>query len=173
MQRWSILRLTLAHKQRQHSLNVKKKSYIQIAVDEAKKAGSRGEVPVGAVLVDSANDSIVAAAGNCVENLSDPTAHAELLAIQKAGRELERTRLQGCDLYVTMEPCPMCAQAISFARIRRLYFGAYDPKGGGVEHGARIFQQSTCHHHPEVYGGIEEEICSALLRGFFNKKRQK
>ena len=141
-------------------------------MDEAKKAGSRGEVPVGAVLVDSAKDMIVAAAGNCVERLCDPTAHAELLAIQKATRELEKTRLQGCDLYVTMEPCPMCAQAISLARIRRLYFGAYDPKGGGVEHGARIFEQPTCHHRPEVFGGIEEQTCGALLRAFFVKHRK-
>ena len=142
-----------------------------MAADEAKKAGLRGEIPVGAVLVDSAKDEIVSVAGNCTEKLSDSTAHAELLVIQKASHKLENKRLQGCDLYVTMEPCPMCAQAISFARIRRLYFGAYDPKGGGVEHGARIFQQSTCHHHPEVYGGIEEEMCGALLRAFFVEKR--
>ena len=147
------------------------KSYIQIAADEANKAGSRGEVPVGAVLVDSVNDEIIAAAGNQTKEFTDPTAHAELLVIQQGGRRLKNTHLTGCDLYVTLEPCPMCAQAISFARIRRLYFGAYDPKGGGVEHGARIFQQSTCHHHPEVYGGIEEQMCGALLRSFFDGKR--
>ncbi|HIP09895.1 MAG TPA: nucleoside deaminase, partial [Rhodospirillales bacterium] len=111
------------------------------------------------------------AAGNQTKEFTDPTAHAELLVIQQGGRRLENTYLTGCDLYVTLEPCPMCAQAISFARIRRLYFGACDPKGGGVEHGARIFQQSTCHHHPEVYGGIEEKMCGALLRSFFDGKR--
>ncbi len=112
-----------------------------MAADEANKAGSRGEVPVGAVLVDSVNDEIIAAAGNRTKEFTDPTAHAELLVIQQGGRRLKNTHLTGCDLYVTLEPCPMCAQAISFARIRRLYFGAYDPKGGGVEHGPRIFQQ--------------------------------
>ena len=149
----------------------KTKSYIQLAMDKAGGAGSRGEIPIGAVLVDGGIGEIIAASGNRTEELNDPTAHAELLVIRKAGRKLGKTRLTNCDLYVTLEPCPMCAQAISFARIRRLYFGAYDPKGGGVEHGARIFKQPTCHHRPEVYGGIEEEICSGLLRSFFFEMR--
>ena len=147
------------------------KSYIQIALDEAANARLRGEIPVGAVLVDPVNSDIIAAAGNRTEELNDVTAHAEILVIQLGSRRLGKPKLKGCDLYVTLEPCPMCAQAISFARIRRLYFGAYDPKGGGVEHGARIFQQPTCHHQPEVYGGIEEKICAGLLRSFFAYKR--
>jgi tRNA(adenine34) deaminase len=115
--------------------------------------------------------SVLAAAGNRVEELHDPTAHAELLAIRSAGQALGVPRLVGCDLWVTLEPCPMCAQAISFARIRRLYFGAGDPKGGGVEHGARIFAQSTCHHAPEVYSGIGERRAAELLRTFFRARR--
>ena len=144
------------------------KSFILIAAEEAQKAASQGEVPVGAVLVNSADDQIMAVAGNRVKDLNDATAHAELLVIQEGSRRLKNLYLTECDLYVTLEPCPMCAQAISLARIRRLYFGAYDPKSGGVEHGARIFQQSTCHHHPEVYGGIEEGMCGELLRSFFD-----
>ena len=126
------------------------KSYIQIAAEEAKKAALRGEVPVGAVLVDGVQDKILAKDGNRMREQSNPTAHAELLVIQSGCRKLESLYLLECDLYVTLEPCPMCAQAITFARIRRLYFGAYDTKGGGVEHGARIFEQPTSHHHPEV-----------------------
>jgi tRNA(Arg) A34 adenosine deaminase TadA len=106
-----------------------------------------------------------------VESRADPTAHAELLAIQEAARTVGAKRLTRADLYVTLEPCPMCAQAISFARLRRLYFGAYDPKGGGVEHGPRIFAQPTCHHRPEVVGGIEERRCAALLEDFFRQRR--
>ncbi len=165
--------LTLGYKacQPRHMLD-SQKSYIQIAAEEAKKAALRGEVPVGAVLVDGVEDKILAKEGNRMREQSNPTAHAELLVIQKGCRKLNKIHLLGCDLYVTLEPCPMCAQAMAFARIRRLYFGAYDYKGGGVEHGARIFEQSTSHHHPEVYGGIEEKMCGNLLRSFFLEKRK-
>ena len=148
-------------------------SYIQIAAEEAKKAALRGEIPVGAVLVDGAKDKIIAVEGNRTVELLNPTAHAELLVIQSGCRKLESLHLLECDLYVTLEPCPMCAQAITLARIRRLYFGAYDTKGGGVEHGARIFEQPTSNHHPEVYGGIEEKMCGELLRAYFLGKRIK
>lgn len=140
------------------------------ALAEARAAAARGEVPVGAVVVDGAG-AVLAAAGNRVEELNDPTAHAELLAIRAAASVLGSPRLEGCDLHVTLEPCPMCAQAIAFARIRRLYFGAYDPKGGGVDHGPRIFNQPTCHHRPEVYGGIDEARAGALLKRFFRDRR--
>jgi tRNA(Arg) A34 adenosine deaminase TadA len=131
----------------------------------------RGEVPVGAVLVDAASGAIIAAAGNRVEELGDPTAHAELVVIQEGARKFGRPRLAACDLYVTLEPCPMCAAAIAAARIRRLYFGAYDPKSGGVDHGPRIFQHATCHHKPEVVGGLDESRCSELLSSFFRELR--
>ncbi len=137
----------------------------------AKEAGRAGEVPVGAVVVDSAGQ-IVAVAGNRTEADSDPTAHAELLAIREAARLRGEPRLPDCDLYVTLEPCAMCAAAIGFARIRRLYFGAYDPKGGAVEHGPRWFERPTCHHRPEVYGGISESSAQALLREFFAARRE-
>ncbi len=146
-------------------------SFMALALREAEHAASRGEVPVGAVIVDPTGGEILARAGNRVEALNDPTAHAEILAIRKAAAAAGAPRLEGCDLYVTLEPCAMCAAAISFARIRRLYFGAYDPKGGGVEHGARFFQQPTCHHAPEVYGGLEESRAAELLVRFFEKKR--
>ena len=146
--------------------------YIQVAAQEAKKAALRGEIPVGAVLVDGAEDKILAAEGNRTRELLNPIAHAELLVIQKGSRKLGKMHLIECDLYVTLEPCPMCAQASALARIRRLYFGAYDTKGGGVEHGARIFEQSTNNHHPEVYGGIEEKMCGQLLHSFFIEKRK-
>ena len=142
-----------------------------IAFAEAEAAAARDEVPVGAVLVDAATGVILARSGNRVEELHDPTAHAELLVIRAAAAAGKAKRLPGCDLYVTLEPCPMCAQAISFARIRRLYFGARDPKGGGVEHGPRIFEQPSCHHRPEVYGGIGETRAAALLKAFFQAKR--
>src|SRR5262245_21990491 len=129
---------------------------MQLALAEARAAAGRGEVPVGAVLVDGASGALLAAAGNRVEELADPTAHAELLAIRAAAAARGVPRLDGADLYVTLEPCAMCAQAIAFARLRRVYFGAYDPKGGGVEHGARIFTHATCNHRPEVYGGLCE-----------------
>ena len=140
------------------------------ALAEAEAAGARGEVPVGAVMV-AADGGVLARAGNRTRELNDPTAHAEMLAIRAACAALQSERLTDADLYVTLEPCPMCATAISFARIRRLYFGAADPKGGGVENGPRIFSQASCHHAPEVYGGIEETRAAALLRGFFSARR--
>ncbi len=146
-------------------------SFMEQALAEAVAAGGRGEVPVGAVLVDGATGKVLAAAGNRTEELSDPTAHAEMVVIREAAAGLGAPRLDGCDLYVTLEPCAMCAAAISLARVRRLYFGAYDAKGGGVEHGARIFDQPTCHHNPEIFGGIEETRCGALLKEFFADRR--
>ena len=140
------------------------------ALAEADAAGARGEVPVGAVVV-AADGSVLASAGNRTRELNDPTAHAEMLALRAACAALQSERLTDADLYVTLEPCPMCATAISFARIRRLYFGASDPKGGGVEHGPRIFSQPSCHHAPEVYGAIEEMRAAALLRVFFSARR--
>jgi tRNA(Arg) A34 adenosine deaminase TadA len=145
--------------------------YMDIALAEAKLAAQAGEVPVGAVVVDAGSGIVVAAAHNRVERDHDPTAHAEMLAIRTAAAKLGRTRLDGLDLYVTLEPCAMCAQAIAFARLRRLYWGASDPKGGGVENGPRIFAQSTCHHRPELYGGIGEREAADLLQDFFRKLR--
>jgi tRNA(Arg) A34 adenosine deaminase TadA len=144
---------------------------MELALAEAEAAAARGEVPVGAVLVDGASGEVLARAHNRVEELHDPTAHAELLAIQEAARRLGQKRLTGADLYVTLEPCAMCAQAIAFARLRRVHFGAYDPKGGGVDHGPRIFEQPTCHHSPEVVGGLGERRCGALLKDFFRERR--
>ena len=145
-------------------------SHMLAALAEAEAAGARGEVPVGAV-VAAADGTVLARTGNRTRELADPTAHAEMLAIRQACAVQKSERLDGADLYVTLEPCPMCAAAASFARIRRLYFGAADPKGGGVEHGPRIFSQPTCHHAPEVYGGIEEVRAGALLRRFFVERR--
>ncbi|WP_300303824.1 nucleoside deaminase [Ferrovibrio sp.] len=144
---------------------------MDIALEEARAAEARGEVPIGAVIVDGSNGTVVARAGNETRALNDPTAHAEILAIRRAATALGAERLSGCDLYVTLEPCTMCAAAISFARLRRLYYGAEDPKGGGVAHGARFFAQPTCHHRPEVYGGIGEAAAAVLLRDFFAAKR--
>ncbi len=146
-------------------------SPMEIALADAEAAAAAGEVPVGAVLVDGKTGEMLARAHNRVEELHDPTAHAELLAIQEAARRLGLKRLTGADLYVTLEPCPMCAQAIAFARLRRVHFGAYDPKGGGVDHGPRIFEQPTCHHRPEVVGGLQESRCGALLKDFFRERR--
>jgi tRNA(adenine34) deaminase len=140
------------------------------ALREARLAAERGEVPIGAVIVGQ-DGTLLAVAGNRTEADRDPTAHAELLAIRAAAAELGAPRLVECDLYVTLEPCPMCAQAISFARLRRLYYGASDPKGGGVEHGPRIFSQPTCHHRPEIYGGIADREAAALLQDFFKARR--
>jgi tRNA(Arg) A34 adenosine deaminase TadA len=145
-------------------------SHMLRALSEAEAAGARGEVPIGAVVVGP-DGVLVTAAGNRTRELNDPTAHAELLAIRAACALLGAERLTNCDLYVTLEPCPMCAAAISFARIRRLYYGASDPKGGGVEHGARVFNHPTCHHAPEVYPGIDEARAAAVLRTFFQAKR--
>jgi len=136
---------------------------------EARAAAARGEVPVGAVIVK--NGSVLATAGNRPRELHDPSAHAEMLAIRRACETLGDERLTDCDLYVTLEPCTMCAAAISFARIRRVYFAAYDPKGGAVESGVRFFSQPTCHHAPEVYGGIRETEAAALLKDFFAERR--
>jgi tRNA(Arg) A34 adenosine deaminase TadA len=141
------------------------------ALAEAERAAARGEVPVGAVLVDGKSGAVLAACGNRVAELTDPTAHAELLAIREAASARGTARLEDCDLYVTLEPCAMCTAAISFARLRRLYFGAYDPKGGAVEHGPRFFAQPTCHHRPEIYGGIDEARAAALLQKFFSVRR--
>ena len=146
-------------------------TWMDRALALAEAAGRAGEVPVGAVIVDSRTGAALAEAANRIERDADPTAHAEMLAIREAARRLGSPRLAGCDLYVTLEPCPMCAQAIALARIRRLYFGAADEKGGGVEHGARIFDRPSCHHRPEIYGGIGEVRAAALLRSFFRERR--
>jgi tRNA(adenine34) deaminase len=144
-------------------------SFMQIALDEARAAGARGEVPVGAALVR--DEEVLARAGNRTLAERDPTAHAELLAIRAAAAKLGSERLADCDLYVSLEPCAMCAAAISFARIRRLYFGAADPKGGAVDNGPRFFAQPTCHHRPEVSGGLSESESAALLKEFFAARR--
>ncbi|MBL6946118.1 MAG: nucleoside deaminase [Rhodospirillales bacterium] len=148
-----------------------KETYMDHALIHAQAAGMRGEVPVGAILVDASSGAVIAAAGNRVEEAGDPTAHAEMVVIQEGAKRFGRPRLEACDLYVTLEPCPMCAAAISMARIRRLYFGAYDPKSGGVDHGPRVFQQSTCHHKPEVVGGLDETRCADILQAFFRELR--
>lgn len=145
------------------------RSFMGLALDEARAAASRGEVPVGAVVVRG--DQVLARAGNRTRELSDPTAHAEMLAIREACAALRSERLVGCDLYVTLEPCPMCAAAISAARVGRLYFGAADPKSGGVTVGARVFSHPQCHHVPEVYDGIGAAEAEALLKAFFAEKR--
>ncbi len=145
-------------------------THMERALDEARAAAARGEVPVGAVIVEWRSGTVVAAAGNRTEELGDATAHAEMLAL-RAAAAAGGPRLGHCDIYVTLEPCPMCAQALSLARLRRLYYGAADAKGGGVEHGPRIFHQPTCHHAPEVYGGIDERRAGELLRDFFRARR--
>ena len=145
--------------------------HMELALAQAEAAAGRGEVPVGAVIVDSVTGKVLAAAGNRTEELADPTAHAEVLAIREACAGRGEPRLPDCDLYVTLEPCGMCAAAISFARLRRVYFGAYDVKGGGVEHGPRFFHQATCHHAPEIYGGLEERRAAELLKEFFRRRR--
>ena len=141
------------------------------ALAEARAAAQRGEVPVGAVVVDRSG-KVLAAAGNRVEADRDPTAHAEILALRAAAARLRAKYLTECDLYVTLEPCAMCAAAIGLAHLRRLYFGAYDPKGGAVEHGPRLFDQPITHHRPEIYGGIDEQRAAELLRAFFRQRRQ-
>ena len=144
-------------------------SPMALALAQARAAALRGEVPVGAVVVRGGQ--VLASAGNRTLELKDPSAHAEMLAIRIACQEIGSERLIDCDLYVTLEPCPMCAQAISFARLRRVYWGAGDPKGGGVEHGPRIFDQPTCHHRPELYPGLGEREAGELLRAFFKERR--
>ena len=141
-----------------------------VALAKAEAAAACGEVPVGAVLVDDAGN-VIAAAGNRVENDHDPTAHAEMLVLREGAAKLGSTRLSECDLWVTLEPCAMCAAAVALARIRRLYFGAWDPKGGAVDHGPRLFDQPTLNHRPEIYGGIDERRAAALLRDFFQERR--
>src|SRR5690349_21894706 len=144
-------------------------SFMQSALDEARAAQARGEVPVGCVIVR--DGEVIARAGNRTLADRDPTAHAEVLAIRQAAAALGSERLTDCDLYVTLEPCTMCAAAMSFARIRRLYFGAADPKGGAVESGVRFFDAPTCHHRPEVYSGLGEADAAALLKDFFKARR--
>jgi tRNA(adenine34) deaminase len=144
-------------------------TFMDLALDQARAAGAAGEVPVGCVIVRAG--AVVAQAGNRTLADRDPTAHAELLAIRAAASTLGSERLTDCDLYVTLEPCAMCAAVMSFARIRRLYYGAVDPKGGAVENGVRFFASPTCHHRPEVYGGIGEREAAALLRDFFRERR--
>ena len=145
-------------------------SPMKLALAEAEVAAARGDVPVGAVLVDG-DGRLLAAAGNRVEADHDPTAHAEMLVLRAGTARLGAARLTECDLYVTLEPCAMCAAAIALARLRRLYFGAYDPKRGAVEHGPRLFDQPATHHRPEIYGGIEEGRAGQLLRSFFQTRR--
>ena len=143
---------------------------MEIALQEARAAAARGEVPVGAVVTDRSGQ-VLAQAGNEVEARHDPSAHAEMLVLRAAAQRLGQTRLAECTLTVTLEPCPMCAQAASFFRVARVVYGAYDPKGGGVDHGARIFAAPSCHHVPEVVGGLRESDCAALLREFFRDRR--
>lgn len=140
------------------------------ALAEASAAATRGEVPVGAVITD-ADGKVIASDGNRMRELADPTAHAEMMVIRAAARSLGILRLTTFDLHVTLEPCPMCAQAVSLARLRRLYYGAPDPKGGAVDHGPRLFASPTCNHAPEVYGGIREQACASLLKNFFHERR--
>ncbi len=145
--------------------------FMQQALDIARAAALAGEVPVGAVIVNSLNGEVLAALGNAVE-AGDPTAHAEIRAIRQAAQTLGTAHLSQCDLYVSLEPCAMCAGAISMARLRRVYFAAYDPKGGAVEHGPRWFEQPTCHHRPEIFGGLYEQESRELLRTFFEELRR-
>jgi len=144
-------------------------SFMELALEEARVAQERGEVPIGCVVVR--DGGVIARAGNRVVADRDPTAHAEIVALRAAASLLQSERLDDCDLYVTLEPCAMCAGAISFARIRRLYYGAADPKGGAVDNGVKFFGSPTCHHRPEIYGGIAEVQASALLKGFFQERR--
>lgn len=144
---------------------------MKVALGQARAAGLRDEVPVGAVIIDVSSGQIISQTSNRMEAEKNPTAHAELLAIQEATIVHGQKRLENCDIYVTLEPCTMCAAAISLARIRRLYFAAYDPKSGGVEHGARVFERITCHHKPEIIGGMNEGEAVELLRNFFKDKR--
>src|SRR5690625_371135 len=145
-------------------------SHMELALDQARRAAARGEAPIGAVL-SAPDGSVLASAGNRVRELHDPTAHAEILVIRDAARVIGSERLMGCGLTVTLEPCAMCAGAISLARIGRLWYGASDPKGGAIAHGARVFSHPTCHHRPDIYGGIRETACAALLTDFFRERR--
>ena len=151
------------------AMTIMAQSFMEIALEEARAAGARGEVPVGCVI--EADGKVIARAGNRTIADKDPTAHAEMLAIRAAAAALGSERLAGCDLYVTLEPCAMCAAAMSFARLRRVYYGAADEKGGAVENGTRFFTQPTCHHRPEVYGGLSESESATLLKEFFQARR--
>ena len=151
------------------AMTMKMATFMEMALDEARAAGEAGEVPVGCVIVH--DGAVVARAGNRTLSDADPTAHAEMVAIRAAARLLDSERLTACDLYVTLEPCAMCAGAVSFARIRRLYYGAADLKGGAVDSGVKFFSSPTCHHRPEVYGGLAEAEASALLKQFFRERR--
>lgn len=146
--------------------------YMRLALAEAEYAKECGEVPIGAVLVNAETGEIVTRSGNRTIEFFDPSAHAEMMVIREGCRVARAQRIPECDLYVTLEPCAMCAAAISFARIRKLYFGAYDRKGGGVEHGGRFYQQATCHHRPQVEGGLLADDCAAILKDFFVEKRK-
>jgi tRNA(Arg) A34 adenosine deaminase TadA len=159
-----------AARQNAHGWAMDASKPMALALDQARAAAMRGEVPVGAVLVGP-DGTVLAADGNRTEERADPTAHAEMLVIRAAAALRGSPRLADCDLYVTLEPCPMCAAAIGFARIRRLYWGAPDPKGGGVEHGPRVLHQPTCHHRPELYPGLSEAAAAQLLRDFFVGRR--
>jgi tRNA(adenine34) deaminase len=145
-------------------------NHMPLAIEQAKLGGKQGEIPVGAVIISQ--NRVVTRAFNLVETHKNPLDHAEILVIDKACRILQTTRLVHCDLYVTLEPCMMCAGAIAHARIRRVYFGAFNPKEGAIDHGVRFFSQPTCRHHPEIYGGIQEQDCQNLLRSFFVDKRR-
>lgn len=147
--------------------------YMRLALELAQEAKAQDEIPVGCLIVDPKKDKIIAKAHNLNQHGTDATAHAEIKAIQRACKKLGQNRLRGLDMYVTLEPCTMCAAAISFARIKDLYFGAYDPKGGAVVNGIRFYDQRTCHHKPEVSGGLLQEECSAILKEFFRAKRKK
>ena len=152
-----------------HPMRPTEPTPMDLALEEARRAEERGEVPVGAIVIRGGE--VIARGGNTNRELHDVTAHAEINVIRKASLQLGNERLSDCDLYVTLEPCTMCAAAISFARIRRLYFGAEDSKGGAVVNGVRFFEQANCHHAPEVYGGIAEQEAASLLKGFFRGKR--
>ena len=145
--------------------------YMTLALSEAQNAYTRGEVPVGAVLVDSVTGHVIATTSNRVEEIGDPTAHAELLAIRIGATLRQEQRLNACDLYVTLEPCTMCAGALAHARIRRIIFGAYDTKGGAIEQGCCVFEQDTIHHKPEIIGGVMEQQCADMLKKFFRERR--
>lgn len=146
-------------------------SWMECALEEAQQALEKGEVPVGALIVDRAENKIISQAHNQVEALKNPLAHAEMLVLEDALQKKSKEELSSCDLYVTLEPCPMCAQAISFSRVGRVFFGAYNPKAGGVDHGPHIFESSSCFHKPEIVGGLLERKCQRLLKDFFSNLR--
>jgi len=152
-------------------MSITKSPFMELAIHHAELASENGEIPVGAVVIERKTGLLISASANKTIELNDPTAHAELLVINEACKKTGLSRLTGYDIYVTLEPCPMCAQAISFARFDSLYYGAIDKKGGGVDNGPKIFTSTSCHHIPEIYGGIYKKKCGALLRNFFRSKR--